>query len=109
MRTLRFIVDGFTIKQDPSCSFNGLFPGAEDNIRAEFYFSKEWKGTVKVGAFWSVMGTEYEPQVIKEDNSCMIPVEALKRSSFRVQVLGKRDGTKMQTNKLTVYQKGGKA
>ena len=109
MRTLKFIVDGSTIKADPACSFNGLFPGAEDYIRAEFYFSKEWKNSVKVGAFWSVMGNEYEPQVIKEDNSCMIPTEALKRSSFRVQVLGKRAGTKMQTNKLTVYQKGGNA
>ena len=108
MRTLKFIVDGPTIKPDPSCSFNGLFPGAEDQIRAEFYFSKEWKNMVKVAAFWSVMGNEYDPQEVKEDNSCMIPVEALKRTSFRIQVLGKRDGTRMQTNKLTVYQKGGR-
>ena len=27
MRTLRFIVENGSIKQDPTCNFSGLFPG----------------------------------------------------------------------------------
>lgn len=108
MRVLKFIVDGNSIKQDPDCDFTGLFPGKEDQIRAEFTFSKEWQKRVKVAAFWSIMGAEFEPQEIKDGESCMIPVEALQKVAFRVQVLGKHRGAKVETDKVTVYQSGGK-
>lgn len=112
MRTLRFIVDDGLIRQDPSCDFSGLFPGRNPDVRAEFIFSSEWKKTVKVAAFWSMLDTEYEPQVINGD-SCMIPEEALSRASFKIQVLGKKgtsvfNTTTLSTNKLTVRQGGGK-
>lgn len=109
MRTLRFIVDGRDIKQDPSCSFNGLFPGTEDTIKAEFAFSSEWKSVVKVIAFWSLMDKEYPPQVLNYDeNACMIPKEALARPAFKIQILGKQNGRSFKTNMFTVYQRGGK-
>lgn len=108
MRVLQFIVDGNVIKQDPDCDFTGLFPGKEDRIRAEFTFSKDWQKRVKVAAFWSVMGTEFEPQEIKDGESCMIPVEALRKVAFGVQVFGKYRGVKVETNKVMVYQSGGK-
>lgn len=108
MRTLKFIVEGQTIKSDPECDFSGLVPGTEGYLQAEFTFSKEWKSTPKVAAFWSIMGNEYPPQALKDGKTCMIPVEALKKAAFKVQVLGNIDGATVPTNKLTVYQKGGK-
>lgn len=112
MRSLRFIVDDKTIKQDPSCDFTGLFPGRNPNVKAEFAFSNEWDNTVKVAAFWSVLDSEYEPQVLDND-CCIIPSEALSRASFKIQVLGKKinpsfNKTTMSTNKLMIRQTGGK-
>ena len=106
-RTLRFIVNGQTIMQDPSCSFSGLFPGAENHVLAEFVLSPEWKNRAKVVAFWSVLGKEYPPQVLNDTNVCEIPREVLKRPSFKIQILGKRRGQIFETNKLTIYQRGG--
>lgn len=107
MRTLRFIVDNKTIKQDPECDFAGLFPGKNSNVRAEFSFSSDWENTVKVVAFWSMLDIEYEPQELKDGKSCSIPAEALSRASFKIQVFGKDNNGKISTNKLTIRQSGG--
>lgn len=112
MRTLRFIVDGQIISQDPDCDFDNLVPGSEGYLQAEFIFSPEWSGCAKVAAFWSVMGREYPPQVLKDGKSCMIPPEALKGRKFKVQVIGKRNNAAaltITTDKVTVNQNGGKA
>lgn len=108
MRTLRFIVDGKKIKQDPTCDFSGLFPGRNPNVRAEFSFSSEWDKKVKVAAFWSMLDVEYTPQEIDEDMSCLIPTEALAKPTFKLQVLGKRGKERIDTDKLTIRQTGGK-
>lgn len=106
MRVLRFIVDGETIKEDPTCDFRGLFPMRNQNINAEFLFSSEWKNKIKVVAFWSMFGTEYEPQQLNDLNTCIIPSEALDKAAFKIQVLGKRGTKKLITNKLTILQTG---
>jgi hypothetical protein len=108
MRTLRFIVDGQIIKQDPTCDFSDLVPGTEGYLRAEFSFSPEWTGCVKVAGFFSNMGFEYRPQVLKDGKACIIPSEALEKRAFKVQVIGKKDNFKLTTNKLLVAQTGGK-
>lgn len=108
MRTLKFIVDGSTIRQDPACNFNGLFPAPNQEIAAEFTFSDNWTGVPKVAAFYSALGNEYPPQIIREKNQCMIPSEALISPAFRIQILGSNRGNIMSTNMLTVYQKGGR-
>ena len=105
MRVLRFIVDGEKIYQDPWCDFGGLFPGRNDGIQAEFTFSNDWDNKVKVAAFWSIRGAEYEPQALK-DNACMIPPEALDRAAFKIQVLGKKGNSNIRTNKLAILQTG---
>ena len=107
MRTLKFIVDGQIIKKDPDCNFDGLVPGSEGYLRAQFSFSKEWDGCVKVASFWSVMGKEYEPQVLEDGVSCMIPSEALERYSYDIRVIGKKENYRISTNKVTVCQDGG--
>lgn len=112
MRTLCFIVNNKTIKPDPSCDFGDLFPGKNPNIQAEFVFSPEWENALKVVAFWSMLDKEYEPQLL-ENNTCVIPEEALSRASFKVQVLGKKQVSPhkivaLTTDKFTVRQSGGK-
>ena len=107
MRVLKFIVTGKTLEQDPSCDFSGLFPGREDRIKAVFSFSEEWDRAIKVAAFVSVMGTEYTPQVLDDENSCFIPVEAINKPAFKIQILGRMAKTNLNTNSLTIYQRGG--
>ena len=108
MRKLKFIVKGQLIEQDPSCDFSGLVPGTEGYLQAEFSFSKDWDNVTKVVSFRSAMGMEYEPQVLDESNSCVIPVEALKKRVFKIRIIGKSlDIPKMQTNTVAVSQNGG--
>ena len=107
MRTLKFIVNGQTISLDPKCDFEGLIPGTEGYLQAEFSFSKEWDNCLKVVAFFSNLGREYEPQVLNSRNVCTIPPEALKNRVFKVQVIGKRKDYTLRTNRLGVHQRGG--
>ena len=108
MRTLRFIVKNQTIKQDPNCDFSGLVPGSEGYLQAEFVLSPEWKNMAVVASFWSNMGTEYPPQILGNTRTCAIPVDALKKKIFKVQLIGKDEhGTRLITNKVAVSQNGG--
>lgn len=107
MRTLKFIVDGQIITKDPDCNFDNLVPGTEGYLRAQFSFSREWDGCVKVASFWSAMGKEYPPQVLEDGVSCMIPSEALERYSFGIRVVGKKKNYKIKTNTVEVCQNGG--
>lgn len=107
MRTLSFIVDGESIRQDPTCDFSGLFSTKKTNVVAEFKFSPEWEKKVKVAAFWSMLDGEYEPQEIV-DGSCIIPAEAMQKAAFKIQVLGKKGKARLTTNKMVIRQTGGK-
>ena len=108
MRTLRFIVDGQTVKQDPTCDFSGLFLNKDSGVCAEFIFSSEWNDKIKVAAFWSILDKEYEPQALDNKNACIIPVEAFSKASFKIQVLGIGGHERFTTNKLVVLQTGGR-
>lgn len=108
MRTLKFIVEGQIIRVDPECDFDNLVPGTDGYLQAVFSFSKEWNDCIKVASFYSMMGTEYEPQMLTNGQSCLIPAEALKRRVFKIQVSGRgRDSKKLKTNRLAVRQNGG--
>lgn len=107
MRTLKFVVDGNTLSPAPDCNFDGLFPGKEKEVRAAFVFGPDWEYCTKVVAFWSILGSEYPPQMLGEDNSCMIPAEALERPAFKIQLLRMYNGGVQSTNQFTIYQKGG--
>lgn len=110
MRTLKFIVDGLIIKPDPNCDFSNLVPGTSGYLQAEFKFSSEWAGTDKVAGFYSMLGREFEPQVLSASNICTIPAEALKHEKFKIQIhgLGEAD-YKLKTDKVIVCQNGGRA
>lgn len=108
MRVLKFIVDGQILKQDPECDFSGLIPGSEQFLKASFTFSPEWKSCTKVIAFFSRLGAEYPPCLLKDGISCTIPSEAVNAKYFKIQVIGKnKDGLKMLTNKIEICQNGG--
>lgn len=108
LRTLKFIVDGQNLKPDPSCDFRGLVPGTEKYLVLEFSFSPDWSDTVRVAAFYSSLGVEYKPQALLYGTTCTVPAEALRRRSFKVQVVGKdAHGAKIVTNKVVINQDGG--
>ena len=108
MRTLKFIVDDQILKIDPGCDFSNLVPGTEKYLLAEFIFTSEWNSYAKIAAFFSPLGTEYDPQILTDGRSCIIPAEALVRRKFKVQLHGRgADGKIMKTNKVTVCQNGG--
>lgn len=109
MRTLRFIVNEQILEADPNCDFSGIVPGTDGYLKAEFSFSPEWNGCIKVARFYSIMGREYEPQILKDGKSCMIPAEALKNRTFKIEVLGRRDSFTLTTNKVAISQDGGKS
>ncbi len=108
MRTLKFIVKDQILERDPSCNFEGLVPGSQKYLKASFSFSPEWDGYTKVAAFYSALGKEYPPQILKDGYSCTIPAEVLKRRIVKVQIIGKKDATVVKTNKIAVEQNGGK-
>ena len=108
MRTLKFIVDSVTLKENPNCNFAGLFPDPNQQIEVEFSFSEEWNSAVKVAAFYSVLGKEFPPQIINKEGRCKIPPEALALPVFRMQIIGATRGLPLSTNTLSIYQKGGK-
>lgn len=107
MRTLKFIVDGQTIKPDPNCDFTGLIPGTDKYLQAEFDFSPAWDKCVKVVGFYSALGREYQPRILRDGKSCVIPKEALEKRVFKLKVVGKCDEYTVTTNKLAVGQNGG--
>ena len=106
MRTLKFIVEGQIIKQDPECDFSNLVPGTSGYLRAEFAFSSEWDDTVKIAAFWK-NGQECPPRILKDGYSCVIPEEALTNRRFKISILGKNKKISLTTNKIEVEQNGG--
>lgn len=106
MQTINFIVNSLNIQVDDTSVTDNLVPGTEGFLRANFSFSNEWNGFTKVAAFFSNLGVEYSPQAINADGTCMIPFEALKKSIFKVQVIGKKRDQTLRTNKVTIRQKG---
>lgn len=108
MQVLRFSVKGADITPEPIRTPAVLYPGMTEPVRLEFTFSPEWKGTTKVAAFWSILGNEYPPKVLKDGKSCIVPFEALQRAAFKVQIMAKQNGEIHSTGKCTVYLKGGK-
>ena len=94
MKIVKFIVEGGTIKKDPSS--NTLHSGDTD-VQAEFVFSSEWDGMAKVAKFMRG-DTEFEPQIQMHGVACGIPDKALTGNFLRISVLGKRKGMSMKTS-----------
>ena len=112
MRNLRFIVDNQIICKDPTCDFSGLIPGSSGCLSAEFIFSKEWGGCLRVAGFFSPLGIEYSPRDLTNSTTGVIPFDALQKRSFKIQVVGVKtvngEKIRLKTNKVVINQDGGK-
>ena len=104
MRTLRFIVEGLSLKKDPQCDFSGIVPGTQGYLRAEFKFNHDWVGCEKMAVFSRTDVGDIPVRIV--NNACMIPDEILSRRSFKLQVIGVRPGLRLPTNTLEVKQDG---
>ena len=102
MRTIKFVVDGQSIKKDPSCDFSGLVSGSVGYLKAKFQFSSEWHGCKKAASFW--LGDEEHAKMLDSLDSCFIPEAALVTDQFKVSVIGVRPGYRITTNKTRVRQ-----
>lgn len=108
MRTIKFIVEGQIIRLDPSCNLDELVPGYPGPVQAEFSFSSDWNGATKIASFFSRLGHEYDPKILYDGKSCVIPAEALQKRYFKVKIFGRKRGETITTNKVAVRQNGGK-
>lgn len=101
MRQLMFNVNSQCITRDPECDFSGLVAGTVGYLQACFSFSPEWDGCKLVAQFWR--GEEEHARFII-DGTCDIPPDVLLGRTFKVSVIGVRDGYRISTNKVVVRQ-----
>lgn len=101
MRTLKFIADAQKLMPDSSCDFSGLVKGSKGYLQAEFSFSEDYAGCGKIAVFRN-QGEEFPMRL--ENDSCMIPEEALTWRTFQVCVVGVREGYRIRTNYVEVRQ-----
>lgn len=105
MRILKFLVDGQSIRQDPSCDFSGIIKGSKGYLQAEFVFNDEWKDLFKVAQFRKY-STSDPISVPIIGNKCMIPDEVTDGRKWIVDVVGKRGDRRLTTNMVEVKQIG---
>ena len=102
MRVLKFKADGQRLKKQADCDFSGLVAGSAGYLRAEFTFSDDWLGCKKVAGF--IADDKEYPVMLDDNDSCMIPTEALSGELFKVYVVGANVGYKIITNHTKVKQ-----
>lgn len=105
MRTLRFIVDAQKISPDPSCDFSGIVPGTAGYLKAQFSFSAEWSGLVKVAEFRKYLCDE-PVSVPIINGECAVPDTVTGSKAWYVKIVGKRGGVIIPTGNCKVEQEG---
>lgn len=103
MRILKFIVTGQVIRPDPSCDFSNIAKGTKGYLKALFDFDSDWNGCRKAAVFEKLQ-TKFPAPII--NNECMIPEDALTWRTFKVSVVGEREGYRITTNNVEVEQNG---
>lgn len=103
MRTLKFIVDGQSIRPDPSCDFSGIVQGTKGYLQAEFIFDDEWKDLFKVAEFRKYLTSDAKPVPIV-GGKCMVPEEVTDTRKWKVRIVGKRGDKRLTTNHAEVVQ-----
>lgn len=106
MKTVVFNVNGQSIYRDDPLDV--LVAGSCGYLKAKFVFSNDWEGCEKVAGFFSKYGVEFEPQRLSNDNTCIIPEEALEYHEFKLRLYGRKQGVTITTRPITITQYGGK-
>lgn len=102
-RTLEFDVEKQRLTKVRECDFSCLVAGSIGYLRAKFNFPfSGWHGCKRAASFW-VDDKEYAV-LLDDDDSCVIPSEALVGDRFYVSVMGARPNYKIETNKVKVKQ-----
>ena len=99
MRIVRFIVEADTITKDPDSNWLNL--KNEDSVFAQFSFSKDWDGFVKVAGF-ERSNVEFTPKVLIYGYTCEIPKEAFDGTFFRLYVMGKNGSKRKKTRDIII-------
>lgn len=103
-RTLEFRADKQKLSKNPGCDFSNIVAGSTGYLRAKFYFSEEWDGTMKAASFFSAESEEHAV-LLDENDECDIPAEVLSGKYFLVSMLGAKEPKYvLQTNKMKVKQ-----
>lgn len=102
MRILEFIVEEQILSKDKNCDFSNIISGTKGYLKARFKFSKSWQGYGKVAVFVNLF--EEYPVVVKPDNTCEIPPEALTSSKFEVYVAGIKGKGKLTSSSVEIRQ-----
>lgn len=102
MRKLRFLVNGQTIKPDPSCDFSGIVANSVGYLCAEFKLDSAWTGCQVAASFWN---GKNEHAALLQKGVCEIPSKALvNRELVGVSLVGVKDNYKIATNKIYFKQ-----
>lgn len=102
-RILEFDVKKQRIIRRKSCDFTKIVAGSVGYLRAKFYFTQsEWSGCRKAASFW--VNLEEHAALLDENDTCLIPAEALIGNKFEVSVTGMRHDYKITTNRTKVIQ-----
>lgn len=99
MRDLHFNVNGQRIGR--AGDFRGITKGSRGYLRAVFAFDDDWAKMKKAASFWA-HGTEHAMPIA--NNMCMVPDEACDADTFEVSVTGERNGMRVTTGRVKVYQ-----
>lgn len=104
MRILEFEVKKQRLVKRRACDFSGLVRGSVNYLSARLYFTNdEWQQcSIKIARFW-VQGREYAV-LLDENDSCIVPKEAVNSDTFGVSVLGVAKTHKIETNAVYVRQ-----
>ena len=105
MRTLKFIVNAQKISPDPNCDFSGIVPGTAGYLKAQFSFSTEWSGLVKVAEFRKYTCDD-SVSVPIINGECMVPTEVTGGKAWYIKVIGKRRDVIIPTENCKVRQEG---
>lgn len=105
MRTLRFTVNAQKITPDLACSFSDIVPGTAGYLKAQFSFSAEWSGLVKVAEFRKYLCDE-PVSVPIINGECAVPDTVTGGKAWYVKIIGKRGDVILPTCNCKVEQEG---
>lgn len=101
MRKLKFIVNGQSIRPDPSCDFTELVSGTRGYLQAIFRFSDEYEGFRKAAVF-RICDKECAVPIVNQ--ACTIPEEICAAKIFSVSVVAETENYRIVTNHAEVRQ-----
>ena len=103
VRILKFVVNKQRLIKKRGCDFSHIVAGSVGYLHAKFEFAtSDWDGCKKAASFW--VGDDEYAALLDEQNTCLIPEEALSGEEFKVSITGIKDNYKIGTTKVRVKQ-----